>query len=108
MQRAVEVNVVTLQYDYSRWESQHYIETSCNPRDSLNFPWTFVSAENIFLTDNELFYLCDVDWFSPTDVLAEKLNICVVCFLLNIAYCWIFKVIFCKTLFSQLLEFIFF
>jgi len=41
--------------------SQHYNETSCNPRDLLNFSWTFVGAGSIFLTANELFYFCDVD-----------------------------------------------
>jgi len=47
--------------DQSEKISQHYNGTSCNSRDVLNFSWTFVGAENIFLTANELFCLCDVD-----------------------------------------------
>jgi len=35
--------------------------SACHPRDLLNLLETFVSAGNILLTANELFYLCDVD-----------------------------------------------
>jgi len=41
--------------------NQHHNGTASNPRDLLNFPWTFVGAGSIFLTANELFYLSDVD-----------------------------------------------